>query len=88
MTVEAQQPEYPYFVKIETSTGQSTDVPVAFLTRQQVENFLQFDFKRLVEEAGIKGARIHVERAITADYEKVLGDIAACLRTSSPVKVA
>ena len=87
MNVEAQQAEYPYFVKIETSAGQSANVPIAFLTRQQVENFIQFDFKRLVEEAGIKGARIHVERASTADYEKVLGDIAACLRTA-PVKVA
>jgi hypothetical protein len=87
MNVEAQQPEYPYFVKIETSAGQSANVPIAFLTRQQVENFIQFDFKRLVEEAGIKGARIYVERASTADYEKVLGDIAACLRTA-PVKVA
>lgn len=87
MTVEAQQAEYPFTVKIETSTGQSANVPIAFLTRQQVENFIQFDFKRLVEEAGIKGARIHVERATTADYEKVLGEIAACLRTA-PVKVA
>jgi hypothetical protein len=87
MTLEAQQAEYPYFVKIETTAGQSANVPIAFLTRQQVENFIQFDFKRLVEEAGIKGARIHVERASTADYQKVLGDIAACLRTA-PVKVA
>ena len=82
MNVEAQQAEYPYFVKVETSTGQSANVPIAFLTRQQVENFLQFDFKRLIEEAGIKGARIHVERATTADYEKVLGEIASCLRTA------
>jgi hypothetical protein len=82
MSQEVQQTEYAYFVRIETST-KSTDIPVAFLTRQQLANFLQFDFKRLVEEAGIKGARIHVERATTADYEKVLGDIAACLRTAS-----
>ena len=87
MNADTQQPEYPYFVKIETSTGQSANVPIAFLTRQQVENFVQFDFKRLVEEAGIKGARIHVERATTADYAKVLGEITACLR-SAPVKVA
>ena len=46
MNAETQQPEYPYFVKIETSNGQSANVPIAFLTRQQVENFLQFDFKR------------------------------------------
>jgi hypothetical protein len=83
MTAEAQQTEYPYFVKIETSTGQSANVPIAFLTAQQIENFLQFDFKRLVEEAGIKGARIHVERATTADYEKVLGEVTTCLRTAA-----
>lgn len=82
MNVEAQHPEFPYFVKIETSTGQSANVPIAFLTREQVANFLQFDFKRLVEEAGIKGARIHVERATTADYDKVLGEVSACLRTA------
>jgi hypothetical protein len=79
-TTERPQAEYPYCVKIETSSGQSADVPIAFLTPQQVEKFVQFDFKRLVEEAGIKGARIHVERATTADYDIVLGEIAACLR--------
>jgi hypothetical protein len=82
MTAEAQQPEFPYSVKIETSTGQSTHVPIAFLTRQQVEKFVQTDFKRLVQEAGIKGARIYVERAATADYDKVLSEITACLRTA------
>jgi hypothetical protein len=83
MNVEVQQAEFPYSVHIETSTGQAANVPIAFLTRQQVESFLQFDFKRLVEEAGIKGARIHVERASTADYQKVLGDVAACLKTAT-----
>src|SRR5690348_11773203 len=83
VNTEAQQPEFPYNVRIETSSGQSASVPIAFLTRQQVESFVQFDFKRLVEEAGIKGARIHVERATTADYDKVLGDVAACLKTAS-----
>lgn len=87
MTPETLQAEYPYFVKIETSTGQSAIVPVAFLTPAQVENFLQVDFKRLVQEAGVKGARIHVERAMTADYDKVLCDIAACLRAAG-VKAA
>jgi hypothetical protein len=79
---EVQQPEFPYAVKLETSTGQTTSVPIAFLTRQQVEKFVQSDFKRLVEEAGIKGARVVVERAETADYDKVLGEIGACLRTA------
>ena len=82
MTPQTQQPEYPYSVKIETSTGHSATVPVAFLTPKQVENFLQFDFKRLTEEAGIKGARIHVERAMTADYENVMSEVIACLRSA------
>ncbi len=78
MTPEA---EYPYSVTIETATGPATNVPLAFLTPKQVESFLQFDFKRLVQEAGIKGARLQVERAMAADYEKVLSDVAAYLRT-------
>jgi hypothetical protein len=88
MAVEAQQAEYPYLVKLETSAGQSASVPIAFLTRQQVETFLQFDFKRLLEEAGVKGARVHVERATTADYQKVLSEIASCLRTARAANVA
>jgi hypothetical protein len=79
MTPETQQAEYPYSVKIETSTGQAVNVPIAFMTPKQIENFLQFDFKRLVKEAGVKGARIHVERAMTADYEEVLREVATCL---------
>ena len=87
MTPETQQPEHPYSVKIETPTGQSATVPIAFLTPKQVEDFLQFDFKRLAQEAGVKGARIYVERAVTADYEKVLDEVTACLRTAA-VKAA
>ncbi len=83
MSPETQHSEHPYSVKIETSTGHVADVPLALLTPQQIENFLQSDFKRLVQEAGVKGARIHVERAVAADYEKVLRDVAAHLRTST-----
>ncbi len=82
MTAEFPDAEYPYLVKIETATGQSATVPIAFLTAKQIENFFQFDFKRLVQEAGMQGARIHVERAVTADYEKVLREVADCLRTA------
>ena len=82
MIPEAQQPEYPYSVKIETLTGQSTTVPIAFLTPKQVEDFLQFDFKKLAQEAGVKGARVHVERAMTADYDRVIGEVTACLRSA------
>jgi hypothetical protein len=87
MTPETQQVEYPYSVKIETTTGQSATVGIAFMTPKQVENFLQFDFKRMAQEAGVKGARILVERAMTADYEKVLHEVTACLRTAT-VKAA
>ena len=83
MTLQAQGAEYPYLVKIETATGQSAHVPIAFLTSKEIENFLQFDFKRLVQEAGMSGARVHVERAACADYEKVLHDISMCLRTAA-----
>ena len=76
------QPEFPYFVKIETSTGQTATVPIAFMTPKQVEDFLQMDFKRIVQESGVQGARVHMERATTADYEKVLSDFAACLRSA------
>ena len=82
MSPETQQPEYPYFVKIETESGQFTTVPIAFMTPKQVQDFLQGDFKRLVQEAGVKGARIYVERATTADYQKVLEDMAVWLRNA------
>ncbi len=79
MTPETQQNESPYCVKIETDSGQSATVPIAFLTSKQLEVFLQSEFKRLAQEAGVKGARIHVERAIAADYEQVLREVASCL---------
>jgi hypothetical protein len=87
MTPETQQPEYPYSVKIETPTGQSATIAFAFLAPKQVEHFLQFEFTRLAQEAGVKGARIHVERAMTADYEQVISEVTACLRTAT-VKAA
>lgn len=79
MTPETQQSESPYCVKIETATGQSSMVPIAVLTPKQLEAFLQTEFKRLAQEAGVQGARIHVERAIAADYEQVLREVSACL---------
>jgi hypothetical protein len=82
MNSETQQSESPYCVKIETATGQSTTVPIAVLTPQQLEVFLQSEFKRLAQEAGAKGARVHVERAIAADYEQVLREVTACLSSA------
>jgi len=83
MTPETQQPESPYCVKIETATGQSSTVPIAFLTPKQLEIFLQTEFKRLAQEAGVNGARVHVERAIAADYEQVLREVSVCLRSAT-----
>jgi hypothetical protein len=80
MTPETQPSESPYCVKIETATGRSTTVPIAVLTPKQLEDFLQIEFKRLAQEAGAKGARVHVERAVAADYEQVIREVAACLR--------
>jgi len=81
MTPEAQQSECPYSVKIETTAGRSTTIPFALLTPKQLEDFLQIEFKRLSQEAGTKGARVHVERAVAADYEQVIREVGASLRS-------
>ena len=82
MNLETQQSESPYRVKIETENGQSATVPIAVMTPKQLEAFLTTEFKRLVQEAGVKGVRIHVERAIAADYEQVLHEMTACLSSA------
>lgn len=87
MTSQTQQSESPYSVKIETATGKSTTVPIAILTSKQLEDFLQTEFKKLAQEVGIKGVRVHVERAVAADYEQVISEVAECLR-SAKAKVA
>ena len=79
MTPETAQSESPYCVKIETATGESSTVPIAVLTAKQLEVFLQTEFQRLAQETGVKGVRVHVERAVAADYEQVLRDVSACL---------
>lgn len=84
MNPEAQQSESPYCVKIETENGQSATVPIAVMTPKQLEVFLSTEFKRLAQEAGVKGVRIHVERAIAADYDQVLHEVTACLSSAKP----
>lgn len=81
MTAETQPSETPYAVKIETATGITT-VPIAVLTPKQLADLLQSEFQRLAQEAGIKGARVHVERAVAADYQQVIREVAACLRSA------
>ncbi len=79
MTPKTQQLLHPYSVKIETPTGKSATLPVTLLTPKQAEE-VQVEFKRLAQEAGIKGARINVQRGIGNEYEKVIHEIKACLR--------
>ena len=88
MSPETQQFESPYCVMIETETGQSSTFPICFLTPKQLEVFLQSEFKKLALEAGVKGARIHVERAIVADYEQVLREVTACLFSAKKARAA
>jgi hypothetical protein len=88
MTPETQQNESPYCVGIETEGGQSSTVPIAFLTSKQLEVFLQTEFKRLAQEAGVRGARIHVERAIAADYDQVLREVSSCLFSAKKARAA
>jgi hypothetical protein len=83
LPLETQQFESPYCVKIETGNGHSATIQVAFLTPKELEVFLQTEFKRMAQEAGVKGARIHVERAVAADYDQVLREVSACLRTAA-----
>ena len=81
MTPKTQQPPHPYSVKIETPTGKSADLPVTLLTPKQAEE-VQVEFKRMAHEAGVKGARINVQRAVADDYDKVIREAKACLRTA------
>ena len=76
-----QQLLHPYMVKIETPTSKATTLPVALLTPKQAEE-VQAEFKRLAHEAGVKGARINVQRITADDYEKVIHEAKACLRNA------
>ena len=83
LTLETEQFESPYCVKIETANGHSATIQIAVLTPKQLEAFLQTEFKRLAQEAGVKGAVIHVERAVAADYDQVLREVSACLSSAT-----
>lgn len=80
MIPETQEVRYAYALTIQTPSGQSITIPMAFLTRAQIADFLQSDFNRLAQAAGVKGARIELQHAETADYVAVLEEVAACLR--------
>jgi hypothetical protein len=80
MTPKKHQPLHPYSVKIVTPTGKCATLPLTLLTPKQVKD-VQIEFKRSAQEAGIKGARIAVQRIAADDYERVLREAKACLRT-------
>ena len=63
--------------------GKATTLPHALLTPKQAED-LQAEFKRLAQDAGVKGARIDVHRVIADDSEKVIHEAKACLRNAMP----
>jgi hypothetical protein len=81
MAPKTQQLLHPYSVKIETPTGRSATLSNTLLTPKQVEE-IQLEFKRLAHEAGVKGARISVQRVTADDYDKVMHEAKACLRTA------
>ena len=62
-------------------TGSSTNIPVTLLSPKQAEE-VQAEFKKLAQDAGVKGARINVQRATSDDYEKVIHEAKACLRNA------
>ena len=82
MTPKTQQPLHPYSVKIETPTGKSPTLPNTLLTPKHAEQ-IQVEFKRLAHAAGVKRARITVQRVIADDYEKVVHTAKACLRKAT-----
>jgi hypothetical protein len=82
MSPKTRQLLHPYSVKIETATGQPATLPLTLLTPKQAEE-VQAEFKRLAHEAGVKGARINVQRVIADDYEKVVREAKARLRNAT-----
>jgi hypothetical protein len=83
MTAKTPQPLSPYSVKISAATGADATLPITLLTPKQAEE-LQVEFKRIAHGAGVRGARISVQRLAADDYDKVLHEAKACLRKAMP----
>jgi hypothetical protein len=83
MTVRTPQPRFPYSVKINTTTGTDAILPIALLTAKQAEE-IQVEFKKIARDAGVRGARLSVQRLAVDDYDKVLHEAKACLRKAVP----
>jgi len=61
MTARRPQPLFPYSVKIKPATGTDAALPITLLTPKQAEE-LQVEFKKIARDAGVRGARISVQR--------------------------
>ena len=83
MTARTPQPLSPYSVKINAAAGTSATLPITLLTPKQAEH-LQVEFKKIAHDAGVRGARISVQRLAVDDYDKVLHEAKACLRKAMP----
>jgi len=83
MTARTLQPLFPYFVKINTATGTDATLPITLLTPKQAEE-LQVEFKKIARDAGVRGARLSVQRLAVDGYDKVLHEAKACLRKAAP----
>lgn len=83
MRARTPQPLFPYAVKINTATGTDATLPITLLTPKQAEA-LQVEFKKIVHDAGVRGARISVQRLAVDDYDKVLHEAKACMRKAMP----
>jgi len=83
MTARTPQPLSPYSVKINTAAGTRATLPITLLTPRQAEQ-LQVEFKKIAHDAGVRGARISVQRLAVDDYDKVLHEAKACLRKAMP----
>ena len=83
MAARIPQPFFPYSVKIDTESGTGATLPITMLTPKQAEE-LQVEFKKIMRDAGVRGARISVQRLAVDDYDKVLREARACVRKAMP----
>ena len=83
MTARTPQPLFPYSVKIDTASGTDVTLPITLLTPKQAEE-LQVEFTKIARDAGVRGARLSVQRLAVHDYGKVLHEAKACLRKAVP----
>jgi len=83
MGARTPEPLFPYSVKISTAVGAHVTLPITQLTPKQAQE-LQVEFKKIARDAGVRSARISVQRLAIDNYDKVLHEAKACLRKAMP----